>query len=222
MMKNSILSSLRALFVLTIMTGVLYPLLLTFVAWVFFPHRANGSLIVSNGRIVGSVLIGQRFESPRYFQPRPSAIRYNPVPSGASNLGPTSRALCDSVQARRTTLVTMNGLPPNAKVPTDMLFASGSGVDPHISPESALMQVQRVARARGLDSVQAVSLEALIKRVTEPRQFGLLGEPRVNVLELNLALDKIRWTDESVSDPLPERPAKAVPHKHSRPILSAR
>jgi K+-transporting ATPase ATPase C chain len=221
-MKNSILSSLRALFALTILTGVLYPLLSTFIAQQFFPRRANGSLITRDGTTVGSDLIGQRFASARYFWPRPSAIGYSPVPSGASNLGPTSRALRDSVQARRTTFVETNRLPPNAEVPTDMLFASASGVDPHISPASALMQVQRVARARGLDSTQAVSLDSLVERVTEPPQFGLLGDPRVNVLKLNLALDEIRWKYGSASDSLPGQPAKTVPHKDSRPILFAR
>lgn len=184
-----ILPSLRMLLILTVLTGVLYPVLLTLIAQAAFPRRANGSLIGDNGKIIGSSLIAQKFQSGRYFHSRPSAIDDNPLPSGATNLGPTSKTLKDSVDSRRHAFIRENGLPEDTPVPVEMLSASGSGIDPHISPEAAMLQVNRVARARGFDEKQIVLLVRLVQQHTEGLQFGFLGEPRVNVLMLNIALD---------------------------------
>jgi len=189
-MKNQIVQAFRAFFILTVLTGIIYPFVMTLGAQFLFPFQANGSIIYRNGRVVGSDLIGQRFQSTMYFWPRPSIDNYNPLPSGASNLGPTNRTLRDSALARARRIRASNGLPPSAPVPDELLFGSASGVDPHISPESALLQVKRIARARGLDSTGTRAVIALIGRMTEPRLWGVLGEPRVNVLRLNLALDE--------------------------------
>ena len=190
-MKNLVLVSLRTLLVFTVLTGIVYPFLLTVFAQVFFPHDANGSLIVHEGKVIGSELIGQNFRDPRYFWPRPSAINYRPMPSGASNVGPTSSALRDSVRERRSRFLVQNLLPRDTAVPADMLFASASGVDPHTSPEGALLQVHRIARARGFDSTKTFALASLVGQKIEPRQLGIFGERRVNLLRLNLALDEM-------------------------------
>jgi K+-transporting ATPase ATPase C chain len=188
-----IMAQLRPALVLlvtfTVITGVVYPLLVTGIAQALFPHQANGSLIVEDGKVVGSELIGQPFDDPKYFWSRPSATSpfpYNAAASSGSNLGPTNPALIKAVQERVDALRAAD--PGNtAPVPVDLVTASASGLDPHISPAAALYQVRRVARARGMaeDAVQAV-----VERHTEGRQFGYLGEPRVNVLLLNLALDR--------------------------------
>ncbi len=190
-MKMYILPSLKALSILSLLTGVIYPVFVTVLAQLFFQHQADGSLIVKDGKIIGSVLIGQKFQSDRYFWPRPSAIDYNPMPSGASNLGPTSKTLSDSVKERKKRFIIRNLLPPDEKVPKEMLFASGSGVDPHISPQSALLQVNRVSRARGFDVTKSEALKKLIEHETEYPQFMVFGQPCVNVLKLNLALDEM-------------------------------
>jgi K+-transporting ATPase ATPase C chain len=159
-------------------------------AQLFFPEQANGSLIVHNGKVIGSKLIGQYFDKPEYFWSRPSATSpfpYNAAASGGSNLGPTNPALIEAVKARVAAFRAAD--PGNAPpIPVDLVTASGSGLDPHISPAAALYQVKRVARARGLDES---TVQTLVTQHTEGRQFGLLGEPRVNVLELNLALDAL-------------------------------
>jgi K+-transporting ATPase ATPase C chain len=174
---------------MTLLTGIFYPLLITGAAQLFFDERAGGSLIMKEGKAVGSKLVGQNFNKPEYFWPRPSAIDYNPLPSSGSNLGPTSGALKEKIDARRTRLQAEPG--EGVAVPVDLLCASGSGLDPHISPEAASYQVERIVRARGLDGEAQKGLLLLIDEHTEARTFGLFGEPRVNVLKLNLALDSL-------------------------------
>jgi K+-transporting ATPase ATPase C chain len=180
--------SLILLVVLTAVTGVIYPLVITGIAQVTFPAQANGSLIFKGGQPVGSALIGQPFDDPKYFWPRPSATSPfpdNAAASSGSNQGPLNPALAQAVQGRVDALRAAD--PGNAApVPVDLVTASGSGLDPHISPAAALYQVPRVARERKLD---VETVRALVERHIEGRTFGLLGEPRVNVLALNLALD---------------------------------
>ncbi len=187
-MKKYFLPALRMLFALTLLTGIIYPLAITFVAQTFFPNQANGSVIEKNGKIIGSKLIAQNFTDEKYFHPRPSAVKYNPLPSGGTNLGPTSKQRADSAQARRKKFIQENFLADSAVVPYEMLFASASGVDPHISLESAKLQIMRVAKARGVDKKIILSL---IEKYSELQQWNLFGMPRVNVLQLNLALDEI-------------------------------
>jgi K+-transporting ATPase ATPase C chain len=180
--------------------GLAYPLVTTGVAQLVLPAQANGSVVQRNGAPVGSLLIGQSFTQAQYFHPRPSATvgpdpanasqtvaqPYNAALSGASNLGPTSKALIDQVSARAAQYRNENGLAPDTPVPVDAVTASGSGLDPEISIENAMLQAARVARARGMSTD---ALRALIEQNTTPRQLGVLGDPRIDVLKLNLALD---------------------------------
>ena len=182
------LVALRVLILMTVITGIAYPLLITGLAAVILPGRASGSLVVASGQTVGSRLLGQQFTDPRYFWPRPSVVGYNPLPSGGSNLSPTSASLQLQIADRKTHLAQLSG---SGNIPTDLYLASGSGLDPDISPEAALYQVHRVAAVRGLDSSQSVAVVRMVQSHTTPRTFGLLGEPRVNVLLLNLALDSL-------------------------------
>ena len=186
-MKQLIIA-IKAAVVLTILTGVLYPLLVTGLSKAMFPRQAEGSLIRVNGKIVGSELIGQRFTRPEYFHGRPSAAGndgYDGLSSGGSNLGPTSQKLADRVTADVKTFRAENPTFSGA-VPGDAVTASGSGLDPHLSPEAVDAQVARVAAARGMTTE---ALRQLVAAHTEDRQMAVLGEPRVNVLMLNLALD---------------------------------
>jgi K+-transporting ATPase ATPase C chain len=188
-MLAQIRASVVMLLTLTLLTGVAYPLLITGVAQAAFPRQANGSLIERDGKIVGSSLIGQPFDDPKYFWSRPSATgpAYNGASSGASNLGPTNSALHDAVKGRIDALHAAD--PDQADpVPVDLVTASGSGLDPHISPAAALYQLHRVAKVRGMD---AARVRALIEQHTNSPDLGLIGEPGVNVLELNLALDRM-------------------------------
>ncbi len=180
--------SLLMLLVFTVITGVLYPLAVTGIAQAVFPRQANGSLIRQHGQVIGSALIGQPFSSPQYFWSRPSATTPfpdNSLASGGSNLGPTNPVLLQQVKAR---IAALHAADPSqhAPIPVDLVTASGSGLDPDISPAAALYQVPRIARLRHLSEQR---VRALVARYTTLRQLGFLGEPRVNVLELNLALD---------------------------------
>jgi|ERR687892_1981894 K+-transporting ATPase ATPase C chain len=177
-----------SLILLSAVTGLIYPAVVTVIAQLVFPHQANGSLIVKDGKAVGSSLIGQPFDAPKYFWGRPSATSpfpYNASASSGSNLGPTNPALAAAAKGR---VETLRAADPNntAPVPVDLVTTSASGLDPHISPAAALYQVGRVAKARKLDES---AVRQLVERHTEGRQLGFLGEPRVNVLRLNLALD---------------------------------
>lgn len=183
--------ALVSLLVLTVITGLAYPLLVTGIAQLAFPHQANGSLIVQDGQALGSELIGQPFDDPRYFWGRPSATSqfpYNAAASAGSNLGPSNPAFVEAVRSRVAALRAAHR-GSAGPVPVDLVTASASGLDPHISTAAALYQVPRVARERGLSEKD---VEALVLRCTAGRQLGLLGEPRVNVLDLNLALDAIQ------------------------------
>jgi K+-transporting ATPase ATPase C chain len=195
MWQKSIVPALRILLVLTFLTGVLYPLAVTAAALLVFPAQANGSLAQRNGAVIGSTLIGQMNDDARYFWPRPSAVNYmdgsSPSSLGissGSNLGPTSATLSAQVAERAANFRAANSLSATAPIPSDMLTASGSGLDPQISPAAARAQVDRVAAARGMGSS---AVAALVEQHIEQSQFGFLGEPRVNVLELNLALDQV-------------------------------
>jgi len=182
------LVAIRLVLMTAVLLGLVYPLAVTGLAHVIFPRQAKGSLILAEGRVVGSELIGQQFTKPEYFHPRPSAAGsgYDPTASGGSNLGPTSRALVKRISAAILQLTTEDpGLKPG-RIPADMVTTSASGLDPDISPANAYAQVARVAKARHMSED---SIRRLVASSVTDRQFGLLGEPRVNVLHLNLALD---------------------------------
>jgi K+-transporting ATPase ATPase C chain len=172
---------------LTLITGVAYPLLMTGVAQVVFSHQANGSLIERGGKAIGSELIGQMFDDPRYFWGRPSAAGYNGAASTGSNFGPTNPVQLDAVRSRVASLRKAHP-DQGGPIPVDLVTASGSGLDPHISPAAAEYQVARVAESRGTDTQ---TVRELVEQHTEGRTLGVLGEPRVNVLKLNLALDAL-------------------------------
>jgi K+-transporting ATPase ATPase C chain len=180
-------TSILVLISFTIVTGGLYPLLMTGIGALAFPGKTGGSLIVKEGKVVGSELIGQDFSSDRYFHPRPSAVNYDASSSGASNWSYTSGDLKRAYEKRKAEWRKEN---KTDETPIEMLFASGSGLDPQISPRAAELQVPRVAAARGIPAAGTQGLLALVRRFEEGPQFGFLGEPRVNVLELNLAVDR--------------------------------
>ncbi len=188
-MWKQLLPAVRMTLTLTVLTGLLYPGVVTGLSQLLFPTAANGSLIQQNGRIIGSTLIGQNFARAVYFQPRPSAAGndgYDPTASSGSNFGPTSQKLADRVKASVEKFRKENP-EYTGPIPADLLTASGSGLDPHVSPASAAAQAPRVAKARGVSQEQ---IRQLVAQFTEDRDLGFLGEPRVNVLKLNLALDQ--------------------------------
>jgi len=183
---NMVLQSIRMLVVMTVITGVAYPLLVTGIAQVAFKDKANGSLLFRENKVIGSSLIGQPFSDPKYFWGRPSAtspMPYNGAASSGSNQGPTNPALKEAIEGR---IKDHGGKTP---IPVDLVTASGSGLDPHISPAAAEYQIARVARARKIDEAK---LQNLVQQHTQGRQLGFLGEPTVNVLQLNLALDTLK------------------------------
>jgi len=190
-MKKQIITSLKMWGIMTILLGICYPLLMTGIAQVAFQHKANGSLVEVNGILKGSELIGQKTDSAAWFHSRPSATDYNTLPSGASNLALTNKKLFDLVQERKQKIMEENNLSNDAAIPAEMLFASASGLDPQISSEAARMQINRIALARGLSEEQKKQLTGLIDRLTEKPQYGIFGCERVNVLKLNLELEKI-------------------------------
>ena len=191
-MKQQLGIALRLLLTLSVLTGLLYPLTVTGLAQILLPFQANGSLVVKDGKVIGSRLIGQNFSGPGYFHGRPSAAGqngYDGTSSGGLNLGPTNKELIDSIAERVQTVRGKNGLKADESVPADLVTTSASGLDPDISPAAALAQARRVATARGLD---LNVVHSLIEKQITPKPFGLLGEARVNVLELNLAVDALR------------------------------
>jgi K+-transporting ATPase ATPase C chain len=189
--RRQVVTAVLAFLVLTVLTGVAYPLAVTSVAQVAFPGRADGSLVERDGVVVGSRLIGQTFTGPQYFHPRPSAAGdgYDAMSSSASNLGPTNEELLSAVQDRIAAYRSENGLAAGEKVPVDAVTSSGSGLDPHISPANARLQAPRVARERGIPIDDVL---ALVDEHTDDRSLGFLGEPGVDVLGVNLALDSER------------------------------
>jgi potassium-transporting ATPase KdpC subunit len=200
-LKNQWRPALLVTAALMVITGLAYPGLVTAIAQLLFPRQANGSLIRADGKVVGSVLIGQTFAGAGYFHGRPSAAGYDDTLSGGTNLGPTSAKL-DSIVAQAVDSEVKLDHAVRGEIPSDLVTASGSGLDPDISPASAALQIARVARERALTEAQ---VRGLVARHTEGRTFGLLGDPRVNVLELNLALD-------SVAPPGPHHPEPTPIH----------
>lgn len=189
---KTLIISLKIFLFFTILTGIIYPLFVTGIAEIFFPEKANGSLIIKNNKVIGSKLIGQQFDSAIYFTSRPSAISYNPLPSGGSNYGLTNYKLKQQVDERKQQFIAYNQLDSLTEIPSEMLFTSASGLDPHISPKAALLQVNRITKARNFNDNQKQKLIQCVKSLTEAPQFLLLGEERINVLLLNFEVDKIQ------------------------------
>ncbi len=175
-----------------ILTGVVYPGLVTVITSLFFQREAQGSLVEKDGVIIGSELIGQNFNSQKYFWSRPSLNNYNPLPSGASNLGISNPLLLEKIVQRERDFLQANKMEKDLLIPPEMVTASASGLDPHISPAAALLQVSRVAQARGMDKAGQDKLVTLINDLTEERQYSIFGEPRINVLFLNLKTDSLK------------------------------
>jgi potassium-transporting ATPase KdpC subunit len=188
-MRRQLPTAIAVFVAFSILTGLVYPLVVTGIAQLAFGPKADGLLVVRDGKTVGSSLVGQSFEGPQYFHPRPSAAGdgYDAMASGASNLGPSNPALLGAVARRMDEYRQANGLGADERVPVDAITASGSGLDPHISPVNARLQARRVAEARGVSLVRVLRL---VDETTEGRALGILGDPGVNVLELNLALDE--------------------------------
>lgn len=183
--------SVKIFLLFTLLTGIIYPLLITGIAQIAFPSKANGSLIYKDNRLIGSKLIAQQSDSNIYFSSRPSAVLYNPLPSGASNLGMTNDKLKTMVNDRKKLFMMHNLIDSTKTIPSEILFASASGLDPHISPQAAYLQLDRIAKARHFNAVQKQKLYAIIQQQIEKPWFFLLGELRVNVLLLNLKVDEM-------------------------------
>lgn len=188
---KTLIISLKIFLFFTVLTGIIYPLLVTGIAQLVFPAKANGSLIVKDEKTIGSELIGQKFDTVYYFNSRPSTVSYNPLPSGGSNYSLTNKRLKSLVIERKKHFLAFNRLDSLTVIPSEMLFASASGLDPHISPQAALLQVERIAKARNFDKNVQQKVVQSIKALIEPPQFLCLGEERINVLILNLELDKL-------------------------------
>ncbi len=189
---RTIIIALKVFIFFSLLTGIIYPLLITGVAQALYPENANGSILKKDGQMIGSLLIGQQFDSAVFFSSRPSSVSYNPLPSGGSNYGYTNKRLEDLVSQRRHKFISENRLDTLISIPSEMLFSSGSGLDPHISPEAAYLQIDRIAHARNFDNLQKRKLEQLINDLTEPPQYLVFGEKRVNVLLLNLKVDQLQ------------------------------
>jgi len=189
---KSLFISIKVLLIMTLLTGVVYTGLVTGVARLFFKRQANGSLVQQNGVIAGSELIGQSFDSTIYFQPRPSASGYDPMHSGGSNFSLSSHTLREQMQQRRLHFIMLNRLKDDTEVPPEMVFASGSGLDPDVSPAAVWLQVNRVVKARHFNERQKKELEKIIAESTEKPFLGMLGQERINILLLNLKLNRIQ------------------------------
>jgi K+-transporting ATPase ATPase C chain len=188
---KTLIISLKIFLFITLLTGIIYPILVTAIAQAIFPEKSNGSLIIKNHKIIGSELIGQQFDSAVYFTSRPSAISYNPLPSGGSNFGLINSKLKQLVTERKQQFISFNQLDSLTSIPSEMLFASASGLDPHISKQAALLQVNRISKVRNFNEIQKQKLIECVNILNEKPQFLILGEKRVNVLLLNLRLDEI-------------------------------
>jgi len=191
-MKTHTVIAIRFLLGMITLTGIAYPLFMTGVAQVLFTKKANGSLVIKDDKVIGSKLISQKSDSLIYFSSRPSIIDYNPIPSMGSNLGPTSDKLKKQVIERRRKFARINSIKDTTAIPMEMYLASSSGLDPHISPEAAQLQVERITIARDFDNEQKQKVRDLIRDTTLEPQFYILGERRINVFELNLGLDNIK------------------------------
>jgi K+-transporting ATPase ATPase C chain len=187
-----ILISVKFLLIMTLLTGLIYPFMVFGIAKIFYPNKSAGSFVEVNGKTYCSILISRNFDSLSYFQPRPSAVNNFPMPSGASNYGPSSRKLKETSDSIKKAFIKTNLLPENTEVPPDAVFSSGSGIDPHISPENAFLQIDRISKFRNFDAEKKKRLKEVIYSNIEYPQFGILGEPVINVLKLNIELDKIR------------------------------
>ena len=191
-MKKELFTGLKFLVLMVILTGLVYPGFVTIITSIFSPNEAQGSLVIRNGVVIGSKLIGQNFDSQKYFWSRPSFNNYNPLPSGASNLGPLNPLLIKEITQKEKDFTQANKIKEDLNIPPEMVTASASGLDPHISPIAALLQISRIAQAREMDKVEQDKLIDLVNALTENRQFSFLGEPRINVFLLNLKIDSLK------------------------------
>jgi K+-transporting ATPase ATPase C chain len=195
-LKNILLISFKYLIVFTIITGILYPLAITAIGQILFPFKSNGSMVEINGRNYGSELIAQKFDDDKYFRPRPSATAYSTLPSGGSNLSPASLKLKQVSDSIKSVFIENNNLEQGTEIPSEMIFKSASGLDPHISRESAMLQTGRISKARKFNDEKKLILEQLVEKYTEKPQFGILGQERINVLLINIELDKLQYGRE--------------------------